>query len=169
MALPTILFGPATVSKAGTVWRYAPLWFRSIPSENVISRLSILPAAHITDGADNNHIIQAVISLSWNHLGFERPSLEYTTLCAVLCVNFIGCLYSYCKITLCFLIFFVYLFSCFCLFVFCLVYHVFWYSFAHFSFCIYSCLFAVFAQVDRPLPAGGNPTAVNKCHIIRYC
>ena len=31
-----------------------------------------------------------------------------------------------------------------------------------------SCLFAIFAQVYRPLPSGGNPTAINKYHTIPF-
>ena len=33
---------------------------------------------------------------------------------------------------------------------------------------VYSCLFPIFIQVYRPLPLGGNPTVVNKYHIIYH-
>jgi len=33
---------------------------------------------------------------------------------------------------------------------------------------VYRCLFAIFIQVYQPLPAGGNPLALNKYNIILY-
>jgi len=50
----------------------------------------------------------------------------------------------------------------FCKFVFYFVYSVFSYYFV--SPLVYSCLYPIFVQVYRPLPPGGNLTAVNK-----YC
>ena len=54
----------------------------------------------------------------------------------------------------------------FCVFVLYFVYSVFLYCFVYcFSFSLYdSCPLPIFAPAYRPLPAGGNPTAVNKYH-----
>ena len=96
-------------------------------------------------------------------LSFAYIHVAVCTFCAVRCVIII-CFYllfsGYSAFV--FLIFFLYLLSCFvCLFsilcilcvciVLCIV-----------SPFVYSCLFPTFVQVYRPLPPGGNPTAVNK-------
>jgi hypothetical protein len=57
-------------------------------------------------------------------------------------------------------------FLIFLMFVFYNVYSVVLYCFV--SPFVYNCLFPIFVQVYRPLPPGGNPTAVNKYHIISY-
>jgi hypothetical protein len=55
----------------------------------------------------------------------------------------------------------------FCIFVFYFVYSVLLYCFVYyFSFSIYSCPIHIFVQVYCPLPLGGDPTAVNKYHIL---
>ena len=66
------------------------------------------------------------------------------------------------------LIFFLCLFSCFvclssifCILCFCTVLCI-------VSTFVYNCLFPIFVQVYRRLPPGGNPAAVNICHIISY-
>ena len=56
------------------------------------------------------------------------------------------------------------------MFVFYFVYSVFLYCFVYCSpfVPVYSCLFPIFAQVYRPLPPGGNPTALKKYRIVSY-
>jgi hypothetical protein len=82
--------------------------------------------------------------------------------CAVRCliIIYISSLFSNYS-TFVFLILFVSLLSCFvCLFfVVCIL------RFCIVSPFVYSSLFTIFVQVYRPLPPGGNPIAVNKCHI----
>jgi hypothetical protein len=56
----------------------------------------------------------------------------------------------------------------FCIFVFYSVFSAFLYCFVYFSLSVYSFLFPIFVQVYRPLSPGGNPTAVNKYHIISH-
>jgi len=51
----------------------------------------------------------------------------------------------------------------FCMFVFYYVYSVFLCIVSTF---VLSCLIPIFAQVYLPLPPGGDPTEVNKYHII---
>ena len=53
------------------------------------------------------------------------------------------------------------LFSILCIFMFFIVLYT-------FSALVYSCLFALFVQVYRPLPPSGNQIAVNKYLIISY-
>jgi hypothetical protein len=52
-----------------------------------------------------------------------------------------------------------------CVFVFYIVYSVFVLSCILFLLLYIAVSFLFFAQVYRPLPQGGNPTAVNKYHI----
>jgi len=54
------------------------------------------------------------------------------------------------------------------MFVFYFVYSVFLYRFCTVSPFIYSFPFPIFIPVYRPLPTGGNPTAVNKYHNLSY-
>ena len=68
----------------------------------------------------------------------------------------------FCLLDLCFLILFLCLFS--------ILFSILCSSRFGIVLCIlsplaYSCLFAIFAQVYRPLPPGGDPTAVTKYHI----
>jgi len=87
----------------------------------------------------------------WLYVGFvyNIVSLLFASLCYFLITRFL------------FLIFFLCLLSVFCILCFCIV------------LCIvspvYSCLFPLFLQAYRPLPPGGNQTAVNKIsYIISY-
>ena len=84
-------------------------------------------------------------------------------LCAVYCVN-IASLFSFLITRLTFLILFLCLFSRFmCLFsIFCIL--CFCIASCIVSPCGYRCLFINFLKVYWPLPPGGIPTAVNKCH-----
>jgi len=129
----------------------------------------------LTDGANNNdhniHCAQAIISLSWNHVGSEGPSLKHAQPSVQHVVSLLFASICYCIITgLCFfnihrmfvfLYFMFGLFSVLCLLCFGTVLRIFRF--------VYSCLYTAFVQVCRPLSTGGNPIAVNKCHIIRYC
>jgi hypothetical protein len=49
-------------------------------------------------------------------------------------------------------------------FVFYFVYSVFFFV----SFHLLYCLFPIFVQVYRPLPASGNPVAANKYHVVSF-
>jgi hypothetical protein len=66
-----------------------------------------------------------------------------------------------------FLIFF-YVCFLFSMFVVYFVYSVFLSCLCIVSPFVYSCLFPIFVQVYRPLPLGGNQTAVNKYRIIYH-
>jgi hypothetical protein len=56
-------------------------------------------------------------------------------------------------------LFYIFVFLIFIVFVlFCVLFLLF----------VYSCLFPIFVQVYRPLPPGGNPTSVNKYHIMYH-
>jgi len=85
------------------------------------------------------------------------------TFCAVRCVIIICFFLSFANYS-------AYVFNIICMFAFCFVFlfSILWYCIV---LCIaspsvHSCLFPVFAQAYRPLPTGGNPTAVNKYHIV---
>jgi hypothetical protein len=60
-----------------------------------------------------------------------------------------------------FVFFFVYLFSILCILYFCILLCI-------ISPFVYGCLFNIFVHVYRPLPPGGNQTAINKYTISYY-
>ena len=84
-------------------------------------------------------------------------------LCAVRCVIIIcfSLLFSNYSIY----VFFIYLNVCtlFCIYVFNCVFYI----FVYFLFCILL-FFPNSLQVYRPLPPGGTPVALDKCHIITF-
>jgi hypothetical protein len=87
-------------------------------------------------------------------------------LCSTLCHYYLILLVIYKLLDLCFFnILFIFIFL-FCMLVFYSVYSVFLYFLCIVSPFVYSCLFPIFVQVYRTLSPGGNPTAVNKYHII---
>jgi hypothetical protein len=119
-------------------------------------------------------------------------------MCSTLCHYYLLLFVNFQLLDLCFIMFFVCLFFAmyfcflFCVFCFCIVYLLFcvlvcvflcvfcdFFCFVLCNLCIVLffcvlflllwCLFPTFVPVDRPLPLGGNPVAVNKYHIIYLC